>query len=477
MAADTKTYLYLDPGRLLERAPWMWDPNIGLGTVTHQNIGYLFPMGPWYWIFEQLGAPDWVAQRLWLGTVLFAAGAGVLFLLRTSVARRRRARAPRRRRPLAGRRVRAGRRWRLHALALRPRERRPDLGAPAAVGGPAVARRAHPARRATGSWRHPAAFALVVTVVGGVNATALVLAGHRPAAVGALRRLGPPRGRPSPALATVVRIGVLTLGCSLWWIAGLAVQGSYGIEILRYTETVKTVAAAGAGLGGAAGPRLLVLLRRRQARAVDRASGRYMQSSLWLIAVSFALPTLAVLAAVMTLALPALLRGPDGGRHGGRGRRLPLRRPVAVRGAVQGRADASTAGWPCAVDRPGGPLVASAWPCCWPPGSAPSRPACPGGRRHRARRRPPPWPSCPAVDGDAIGHNLQRPEDIPDYWEEAAAYLDTRDDGTRVLEIPGSDFASYRWGTPSTPSRRGSWTGPTWPASSSPTARRRRPTC
>src|SRR3954467_10778176 len=71
VAADTKTYLYLDPSRLLERAPYMWDPNIGLGTVTHQNIGYLFPMGPWYWAFDKLGVPDWVAQRLWLGTVLF----------------------------------------------------------------------------------------------------------------------------------------------------------------------------------------------------------------------------------------------------------------------------------------------------------------------------------------------------------------------------------------------------------------------
>jgi len=48
VAADTKQYLYLDPTRLLERAPSMWDPNIGLGTVTHQNIGYVFPMGPYY---------------------------------------------------------------------------------------------------------------------------------------------------------------------------------------------------------------------------------------------------------------------------------------------------------------------------------------------------------------------------------------------------------------------------------------------
>ena len=83
VAADTKQYLYLDPTRLLERAAYMWDPHIGMGTVTHQNIGYLFPMGPYYWVFDKLGAPDWVAQRLWLGSILFFAGAGVLYLLRT----------------------------------------------------------------------------------------------------------------------------------------------------------------------------------------------------------------------------------------------------------------------------------------------------------------------------------------------------------------------------------------------------------
>src|SRR5690606_15536288 len=53
-----------------------------LGTVSHQTIGYLWPMGPWYWVWERLGVPDWVAQRLWLGTILFAAGAGTLWLLR-----------------------------------------------------------------------------------------------------------------------------------------------------------------------------------------------------------------------------------------------------------------------------------------------------------------------------------------------------------------------------------------------------------
>ena len=83
VGADTKSYLTIDPGRLLERAWSMWDPNIGMGTVTHQNIGYLWPMGPWYWFFEGLGVPDWLAQRLWLGSIMFLAGLGVRFLMRT----------------------------------------------------------------------------------------------------------------------------------------------------------------------------------------------------------------------------------------------------------------------------------------------------------------------------------------------------------------------------------------------------------
>ena len=61
----------------------MWDPNVGMGTVTHQTIGYLFPMGPYYWVLDKLGVPDWVAQRLWLGSLLFFAALGVLYLLRT----------------------------------------------------------------------------------------------------------------------------------------------------------------------------------------------------------------------------------------------------------------------------------------------------------------------------------------------------------------------------------------------------------
>ena len=39
-----------------------------------------------------------------------------------------------------------------------------------------------------------------------------------------------------------------------------------------------------------------------------------------------------------------------------------------------------------------------------------------------------------------------RPDDLPVYWSEAAAHLDARGAATRVLELPGTNFAAYRWG-------------------------------
>jgi hypothetical protein len=49
-------------------------------------------------------------------------------------------------------------------------------------------------------------------------------------------------------------------------------------------------------------------------------------------------------------------------------------------------------------------------------------------------------------NGSFYGANLQRDEEIPGYWSDAAAFLDDGDHATRVLEVPGADFASYRWG-------------------------------
>ena len=77
-----------------------------------------------------------------------------------------------------------------------------------------------------GGWRWPAVFALVVATVGGINATALVLAGVAPvlwlahaAWVSHEVPVAPGARHRAPS------IGVLTLAASAWWLVALAVAG------------------------------------------------------------------------------------------------------------------------------------------------------------------------------------------------------------------------------------------------------------
>ncbi|CAA9264359.1 MAG: FIG00661252: hypothetical protein [uncultured Acidimicrobiales bacterium] len=454
VVADTKSYLYLDPGRLLERAPSMWDPNVGLGTVTHQNIGYLFPMGPWFWAFERLGAPDWVAQRLWLGTIMFAAGAGVLFLLRTLGWGQGPADAT----EVSGRVWRAVSRvtgggalaaavvymlspyvlnygTRLSVLLL------PWAGLPWMIGLTQRALR-------SGSWRHPALFAVVVTIVGGVNATALLLAGIGPLlwvlfAVWVQREVTL-RG----ALAAVARIGVLTLGSSLWWMSGLATQGSYGIDVLRYSETVATVAETSSAPEVLRGLGYWFFYGGEKSGPWIPASRPYMEAP-WLIAAGFTLTGLALVAAVVSrwrqraffVGLVVIGTAVAVGPH-------PFQSPSPIGAVFKRLATSSTAGLAMRSTPRAVPLIVLGVAVLLAAGLA---------GLARVRPRPAVVASlvvmgiavvglAPLWSGDALGENLMRDEDVPSYWHEAAAYLDDQGTDTRVLEVPGSDFASYRWG-------------------------------
>ena len=228
MSSDTKQYLYLDPGRLLERAPYLWDPHVAAGTVPHQNIGYLFPMGPWFWTFQRLGVPDWIAQRFWLGTITFAAALGARWLFTTLGTHRVGA--------LAGALVYALTPYQLAFTARISVLLLPWAGLPWLVG---LTIRA--VRR--GGWRDPALFALVMLVIGGVNASALLLVGVAPA-LWVLLELYRGRAAARAAIAASARISVLTVGVSLWWIVGLRLQGSYGLPVLQLTENLQTLSRA-----------------------------------------------------------------------------------------------------------------------------------------------------------------------------------------------------------------------------------------
>lgn len=432
ISADTKTYLYLDPGKLLSRSWSLWDSSIGMGTVTHQNIGYLWPMGPFYWLAEALGVPDWAAQRLWWGSIIFVAGAGVAYLLRTLGWR--------------GPAVTAA----TFVYALSPYlltlvARLSAILLPFAALPWLLAFTIRTVRNR--GWRYPALFALAVTTFGSVNATALLLVGLAPALWLVHSVWGSREVSLKTAARSAARLAVPTLPVSAWWIAGLSVQGTNGIEILDYTETAEVVARVSVA------HEVLRSLGYWFFYGEDRL-GPWIEPSksytqwLPLIAVTYLIPILGLMGAATSrwrhrayfVALVLLGTGLAVGAHPwGEGplltrgiqafltsdlglamRSLPRAVPLVALGlAVLGASGVASLvrRWPH-LSRPAGPAVAAL----------------------AIVALPPLWL------GQFVPDNLRRPEQIPEYWEQAAAHLDAQGDETRVLAIPGSDFASYRWG-------------------------------
>lgn len=433
VGADTKSYLYLDPGRLLERAPSMWDPNIGMGTVTHQNIGYLWPIGPYYWLADAVGLPDWVAQRIWLGSILFAAGLGVRFLLHTLGSRGPHVTAASFLYALTPFVLTLG--ARLSVILL------PYAGLPWLLALTVLALR-------RGGWRHPAIFGLVVATIGSVNATALLLVGVAPV-LWILHEVAVARSvTVRTALATTARIGVMTVGCSLWWMAGLWAQRGWGIEILRFTETAETVATASLSLEVLRGLGYWFFYGEDRFGPWIAASRSFTQR-VDLILLTYLIPAIGLLGAALvrfrerTYFLGLLVVGLllsvgghpwDDAAPAGRLARTFLESDAGLAMRSLPRAAPLVV---LALAVLSGNLVAAL------------------GQRLPKLAGPAALALCvlavlglpPLWRGQMVDANLDRDEDLPSYWLEAAAALDRRDDGTRVLEIPGSDFASYRWGT------------------------------
>ncbi|MEI7886466.1 MAG: alpha-(1-_3)-arabinofuranosyltransferase family protein [Actinomycetes bacterium] len=432
VGADTKTYLYLNPGRLLARAPYMWDPNIGLGTVTHQNIGYLWPMGPYYFVMQTIGLPDWVAQRIWLGSIILMAGLGMRFMLKQLRWRSAGVTVASFAYALSPYLINYG--ARISVILL------PFAGLPWLIG---LAARS--LRRS--DWRTPALFALVTLTVGGVNATSLLLVMVAPMmwfvyATFIEREVSFVR-----ALKTAGKITLLTVITSVWWMVGLMTQGAHGIPILRYTETYETVANA------ALSPELLRGLGYWFFYGTDglgawtQASRAYIESPL-LIALSFLIPLLAVLSAVLTrfrhriffasVVLIGLVIGV--GSH-------PWNSPSPYGGLFKafthGDLGLSFRSTPRAV-----PLIALGLSVFLGAGIAALRSWKPTWHRFAAGALL--LLIClnqlPLFQGLMVDRNLDRSENVPEYWTQAAEALDAGDRNTRVLELPGSDFASYRWG-------------------------------
>ena len=439
VTADNKTYLYLDPSKLLAKAPYLWDPTVGMGTVTHQTIGYLWPLGPYYWVMDRLGVPDWVAERLWLGTLLFAAGAGVVFLWRTIE----------RRRPVWPAVTVAAFAYTLTPYVLDYAARISVILMPWAALPWLIGFAARSVRGPT--WRWPALFALTVVTVGGVNATALLLAGLGPVVWIAWAVWGSRETTGRRALAGTGRIALLTGVTSAWWIAGLVLQGQYGIPILRYTETYEAVARTSSPAEILRGLGYWFFYGGDKVDPWVGASHTYL-TELWLVGLGYGL----VAAALVALAAVRF-------RHRGFAAALLL---VGVVVSVGGHPyDSPTLYgrlFKLFVDTTAGQAIRSS-PRAVPLVVLPLALALGAGAAAVASAVSARLPrygivapiGClallalampPLFTGGEYTPGIKRSEDIPSYWYTAAAALDAQSHDTRVYELPGSDFASYRWG-------------------------------
>jgi arabinofuranan 3-O-arabinosyltransferase len=430
---DTKTFLYLDPTKFLSQVAFMWNPTVGLGTVNHQYIGYLFPMGPFYAVFHAVGVPTWVAQRLWLGTILFGAGLGVLYLSRILGLK-----GPG---PTA-----AALAYMLSPYFLQYAGRisvilLPWAGLPFMLGLTIVALR-------RGGWREPALFALVVAMVSGINASSVIYVGVAPIlwlfyAVVVLRE-----STWRHALATGLRISALTLGASLWWIAGLEVEAAYGVNVLKFTETVPSTSATSNPADIIRGLGYWYFYGTDHLGPWTNAAVRYTQN-IWLIGTSLAVPVVSLVAAafvrwkerayflVLLFVGLVLSVGP-----------FPYSHPTRIGGWLKSFMTDTTAGLALRSTDRATPLIllalfmllGSALTALWLRLSfvGIATALCVAGLVIA---------NIPSLfNGDTIANNFTQPASLPSYELAAINHLNATHPGTRVLAIPGNDFASYDWG-------------------------------
>ncbi len=431
VSGDTKQYLYLDPGRLLSRALYLWDSHVGTGTVPHQNVGYLFPLGPYYWVMDQLGVPDWVAQRLFLGSISFAAAAGALWLFSMLGVRRLGA--------IVGALVYLLAPYQLAFTARLSVLLLPWAGLPWLVG---LTIRA--ARR--GGWRDPALFALVILLIGSTNASSLLFVGIAPVlwlvVTAAQRDLAWRR-----ALAVAGRIALLSVSLSLWWVAGLRSQATYGIPVLDVTETLRQVAEASRpadllrGFGNwflSGGDRVGSWLD----QAPDYADSRV------LAAATLFVPVAGLVAAAFVRWKHRVFLGSlvVVGTIVGVGA-WPYDEPSVLGKLFESLAGRSAAGAALRNTPRVGPIIVLGLAGLIAAGVA-----------ALSRRRALQLGAAaivvvmvalaflPVWRHGYLSERIERDEEIPEYWHEVADALDERDDGTRALELPGALFAAYRWG-------------------------------
>ena len=430
---DTKTYLYLNPAKFLGQVTSMWDPTVAAGTVTHEYVGYLLPMGPFFLLTHWLGVHLWVAQRLWLGSILFAAGAGVVYLCRVLKLRGIA--------PLA-----AALLYLLSPYFLQYAGRisvilLPWSGLPWMLAFTVLSLRRP-------GWRFPALFALAVALTSSINASSIIFVGFAPVLWILYAWLVEREVAWRRVLITTSQIAVLTIGVCLWWVIGLAIEAGFGVDVLKYTETVVATS------GGSSSAEVFRGLGYWYFYGTDRL-GPWTNAAVWLtqsiptLLASYAVPFLALLAGLLArwryrsyfILLIVVGTVWSVGAH-------PFTSPTAIGGLLKTFMTTTTAGLALRSTDRATPLIILGLSVLLGAGLA--------AIHERFPRAAVPVTllaiviilvnTTPLLRGGFIANDFTQPATLPKAETDAVAYLNSVNPGTRVLALPGNDFASFRWG-------------------------------
>jgi len=211
----------MDPLRMAARGFDLWNPFWDMGAVQFQQNGYWIPFDLWFVVFHALHVPPWISERLFLYTFLSIALWGFVRLAdEFSIGR-----------PIT--RIAAGFAYACSPVILS----RIGWQSPFAMGAVFLPWVLVPLARGSrsGSTRKAAAqSAVAIALTGGASAAATLAIVPVPLLFLLTRSRGQRR-------ASLIRWWIVAVPlATLWWLIGLSLFGSYGPDVLLYTESVQT---------------------------------------------------------------------------------------------------------------------------------------------------------------------------------------------------------------------------------------------